>query len=37
MTWFIVFVVVIVALGVLVALGVIPGVPGPHISDTRPN
>jgi hypothetical protein len=37
MYWFIAFVVVIVALGVLVAAGVIPGMPGPHITDNRPN
>jgi hypothetical protein len=36
-TFFIIFVVIIVALGVLVGLGVIPGKPGPHISDDRPN
>ena len=37
MLWFLAFVVVIVALGALVGLGIIPGVPGPHVSDTRPN
>ena len=36
-TFFLLFVVVIVTLGVLVALGVIPGTPGPHITDNRPN
>jgi hypothetical protein len=35
--WFLLFVVVIVALGALVALGVIPGTPGPNISDNRPH
>jgi len=37
MIWFGIFVVAIVALGMLVGLGVVPGMPGPHVTDNRPN
>ena len=37
MLFFLAFVAFCVTLGVLVSLGVIPGVPGPHITDNRPN